>query len=229
MGGVGRARLAVAAASVATVSGYLAFRPRMLKWGATDAEAAAVLPGDEQTPHPRVQSTRAVTIDAPPEDVWPWLVQMGHARAGFYSHDWVERVFGVRYVDGHSATRIHPELQDLEVGDRVCYAPGVCTRVHEIVPCTHLVTGEAFVLRPLTGDRTRLVVRYRGLGYLSAVGEGIAPDAPIPVRLFAFTVRLPPVRLLARAFDFFIADPLHHYMEVGMLNGIKQRVEQGPA
>jgi hypothetical protein len=62
-----------------------------------------------------------VTIDAPPEGVWPWLVQIGDRRAGFYSYDWFERATRtVHYVDGkHSATRIHPELQDVKVGDRI--------------------------------------------------------------------------------------------------------------
>jgi hypothetical protein len=60
-----------APAVTATVLVYLAWRPRMLRWGATEEEAAEALPGDEQTPHPRVQSTRAITIDAPPETVWP--------------------------------------------------------------------------------------------------------------------------------------------------------------
>jgi hypothetical protein len=83
-----------------------------------------VLPGDELTPKPRVKSTRAITIEAPPERVWPWIVQMGIERAGFYTHDWFERLlFHARYVEGrHSATRIHPEPQELEVGDLIPYA-----------------------------------------------------------------------------------------------------------
>ena len=80
-----------AAAVAAEALGYLAWRPRMLRWGATEEEAAEPLPGDEITPHPRVRSTRAITIEAPPEEVWPWIVQMGMGRAGFYTHEWVER------------------------------------------------------------------------------------------------------------------------------------------
>src|SRR2546429_7628000 len=86
--------LPAAAAVAAEVAGYLAWRPRMLRWGATKEEAAEALPGDDRTPCPRVQSTRAITIEAPPERVWPWTVQMGIERAGFYSHDWVERLLG---------------------------------------------------------------------------------------------------------------------------------------
>jgi hypothetical protein len=75
-------------AIAAEVVAYLLWRSRMLGWGATAEEASEPLPGDDRTPHPRVQSTRAVTIGAPPEQVWPWLLQMGIGRAGFYTHDW---------------------------------------------------------------------------------------------------------------------------------------------
>jgi hypothetical protein len=219
----------VAGGAVAAVVGYLAWRPRMLRWGATRQEAAEALPGDDLTPDPRVRSTRAITIEAPPDRVWPWIVQMGIERAGFYSHDRLERLltFGGRYVEGkHSATRIHPELQDLKVGDLVPYGAGVLARVEEIEPCQHLVAGETFVLRPLPGNRTRLLVRYQAMGFISAAAGGVAPDAPLPGRLLHLAmVRVPGLQLIARAIDFFVGDPLHHYMEAGMLRGIKQRAE----
>jgi hypothetical protein len=101
----------------------------------------------------RVQSTRAITIDAPPERVWPWIVQMGIERAGFDSHDWVERlIVHARYAEGRqSAMRIHPELQGLRVGDLVPYGAGVYARVHALEPNRHLVHGEAWVLKLLPG------------------------------------------------------------------------------
>lgn len=211
------------------IAAYLLLRPRMLRWGATRAEATEALPGDELCLKPRVQSTRAITIDAPPEQVWPWIVQMGIERAGFYSHDWVERLIArAGYVEGrHSATRIHPELQNLKVGDLVPYGGGVYARVQALEPNRHLVHGEAWVLRPLPGKRTRLLARSRNMGYATSALEATGPDAPPVVRALAFLVlRIPGLKLAARAFDFFIADPLHHYMEWGMLQGIKQRVEQ---
>lgn len=130
-------------------------------------------------PHPRFQSTRAITIDAPPERVWPWIVQMGIYSAGFYSHDRVERaLFHARYVEGkHSATRTYPKLQDLKVGDLVPYGRGVYAAVAQLEPNQHLVAGEAFVLRPLPGNRTRLIVRYRGTGYISAAADGVDATA----------------------------------------------------
>jgi hypothetical protein len=176
-----------------------------------------------------VRSTRAITIDAPPERVWPWLMQMGIGRAGFYTHDWVERLmFRARYVEGrHSATRIHPQLPPLNIGDTVPMGAGAFATVSEVKPCEYLVAQETFVLRPLPGGRTRLITRYRGMGFLSPAAHAIRPDAgPLP-RLIRFALlRVPGVDLAIRALDFFIADPLHHYMETGMLTGIKARAEQ---
>ncbi len=216
------------AAVAAVVAGYLAWRPSMLRWGATAEEASEPLPGDERTPHPRVQSTRAVTIDAPAEAVWPWLMQMGIGRAGFYSHDWVERVVcRARYVEGkHSATRIHPEIPPLKVGDAVPMGAGAYAAVDALEPYRHLVAQEAYVLRPVSGNKTRLLVRYRGLGFVAPAARAIRPDAgPVP-RLLRFAVlHVPGVDLALRAFDLFICDPLHHYMETGMLTGIKARAE----
>ena len=213
------------------VVAYLLWRPRMLRWGATSAEASEPLPGDDRTPNPRVQSTRAVTIDAPPERVWPWLMQMGIGRAGFYTHDWVERLmFRARYVEGrHSATRIHPELPPLDVGDPVPMGAGAYATVFEVEPYEYLVAQETFVLRRLPGDRTRLITRYRGMGFLSPAAHAISPDAgPVP-RLIRFALlRVPGAGLALRALDFFVADPLHHFMETGMLTGIKARAEQTP-
>lgn len=210
------------------VAAYLAWRPTMLRWGTEGEEATEPLPGDDLVTAPRLQSTRAISIDAPPEKVWPWVVQMGIHRAGFYTHDRVERLmFHARYVDGkHSATRIHPELQNLEVGDLVPYGGGVYARVTQLEPARHLVAGEAFVLRPLPGNRTRLLIRYRGMGYLSAAFEGMGPDAAAMTRAMVFTARhTPGAMLLIRAVDVLVGDPLHHYMEVGLLRGTKERAE----
>jgi hypothetical protein len=201
----------------------------MLRWGATEEEASDPLPGDDLVPSPRVQGTRAITIDAPREQVWPWIVQMGIGRAGFYTHDWLERtLFGARYIEGrHSAVRIHPELQDLKVGDRIPYGAGAFVTVHEIEPPSHLVAAEAFVLRELPENRTRLIVRYRGDGFVAPAIRALATDAPWFSRALAAVItQVPGLMLLVRAFDFVVSDPLHHYMETGMLKGIKARAEE---
>src|SRR4051812_738475 len=90
------------------------FRRRILSWGATRAEAAAHLPGDELLGHADGQSTRAISIDAPPSAVWPWLAQMGPSpRGGAYTYDWIENLLR---LDMHSVDRVLPEFQHPQVG-----------------------------------------------------------------------------------------------------------------
>ncbi len=103
---------ALAAASVPVVYA-LTIRPWHLRWGATDEEFTRPLPGDAVVPD-GIQSTRAITIHAPARAIWPWLVQMGQDRAGFYSFDWLERLAG---ADIHNADHIIPAWQHLAVGD----------------------------------------------------------------------------------------------------------------
>lgn len=112
-------RRVVVAGALATVAvaAHLAARPRLLTWGATEQEAAAVLPGDELQPVPDMVTTRAIWIDAPVGDVWPWVVQIGPApRAGAYSFDWVENLLG---LDMHSADRVIEEFQHPHLGDTI--------------------------------------------------------------------------------------------------------------
>ncbi len=92
-------------------------RPRLLRWGATDEEVRRPYPRADLTPGGTRSATMAVTIDAPPSEVWPWLVQMGADRAGWYSWDRLDN-FGHR-----SAERIHPEWQDISIGDRLAAKP----------------------------------------------------------------------------------------------------------
>lgn len=89
-------------------------------WGATEAEATATLPGDDLFPAEREVSTKALTIDAPPDVVYALLKQMGQHRGGWYGWDWFYDATGSSdFVDGHYSTRIVPELQDLNVGDEI--------------------------------------------------------------------------------------------------------------
>jgi hypothetical protein len=194
---------------------WLWVRRRVNRWGATDEEVTKRLPGDElESPMGyRPTSTRAITIDAPPEEVWPWIVQMGSGRAGFYSHDWVERLLFVTYGEGRSATRIHPEWQELRVGDRVPYSRFNSVPVRMVDPPRCLVAGEWLVLEPVDdGRRTRLVARTRG-GWLEPL-----------------VLKFPLVGLLVWPFAALIdrgpLELLHHYMESEMLRGVKQRAER---
>jgi hypothetical protein len=159
----------------------------------------------------------AITVRARPEKVWPWLVQMGADRAGFYSHEWVEN--GLLHLDIHNATHIVPEWQHLETGDVLRYVrphpgkPDIGPQVLAITPDRELITamGEApdwvatwqFILQPLGADRTRLLVRLRVTRHLP---------------WFAAL----PMTLLEPGFD---------YMSIAMIRGIARRAEDdvGPA
>jgi deazaflavin-dependent oxidoreductase (nitroreductase family) len=113
-------RRSLVAASAVTVAAIALWRavvtPWHRNWGATVEEAAMPLPGDELTPPPVEQNTRAITIAASAEEVWPWLVQMGADRGGFYSYTWLENPFGLQI---RNADRIVEEWQQLGVGDWV--------------------------------------------------------------------------------------------------------------
>ena len=89
-------------------------RPWYRTWGATQAEVVRALPGDDLVPEAPISFTHAITINAPVNRVWPWIVQMGKDRAGFYSYEPIENAMG---LDIHNADRIVPEFQDLKVGD----------------------------------------------------------------------------------------------------------------
>ena len=98
----------------------LVARPRQLTWGATDQEFQGPLPGDDFIASVDLSATRAITVRASPDRVWPWLAQLGQGRGGFYSYDFLENLVG---ADIHNANRIVPEWQDLRVGDKVKLAP----------------------------------------------------------------------------------------------------------
>jgi hypothetical protein len=119
---------------------------RFRNWGATPEEIAAVLPGDELVPRPSTSTTRAVTVGAPAEEVWPWLVQMGQGRAGMYSYDLVENLLG---LDIHSSWGIDERLQQLEVGDRIRLVPKGWAGMKEgfALPVARIDPGRALVLR----------------------------------------------------------------------------------
>jgi hypothetical protein len=186
---------------------WLGLRPWHVRWGATNAEVMLPLPGDTIVPRPRNWATRAITIDAPVAAVWPWLVQIGHGRGGLYSYDWLENLAG---CDMHSANRIIPEFQYLEVGDVIRLGP----EGYPSYPVAAVEPGRAlvlagddldlgahswtFVLEPVDDRTTRLIVRSRG-------------DYPPTMANFAIW------RL--------VTEPLHFVMERKMLLGIKQRAE----
>jgi len=127
--------IGIAVAVTALVA--LIIRLWQLRRGTTDAEIRRSLPGDELVPDPKCGYTQAITIKASVAEVWPWLVQIGYKRAGWYTHDFLHRLVGIAgCVDDErcSAKRIIPELQDLKIGDVVEIAPEMGYVVTDIEP-----------------------------------------------------------------------------------------------
>jgi hypothetical protein len=165
-------------------------------WGATAEEVAAVLPGDELVPEPAEQTTLAVTVEASPEEIWAWLVQIGQGRGGMYSYDWLENLIG---LDIRTTDEIREEWQHLAVGDRVVVVPegygpmpaGYAFTVARADPGRALVLRQAppehpwngvwsFHVLPAGDGRCRLVSRSRtesptqvGLRVATRVGEPV--------------------------------------------------------
>jgi hypothetical protein len=162
-----RSVLVLAPVLVGTVF-FRVVRPWYLRWGATDEDLGRAMPLDDHVPRPRLKSTMAITVNAPPEHIWPWLAQIGEApRAGYYSYEWIERVLG---LDVENSRQVMPQYQHLEVGDALDQAGSMT--VLAVEPNHHLVLGPptaepvraswAFALYPIDDRRTRLVTRVHG-------------------------------------------------------------------
>lgn len=221
MSGRWRAVLGVVGLKVAGLLAYVVVvRPWLLHWGTGRTERTEPLPGDELVLRPRVRSTRAVTVDAGVDDVWPWLAQLGQNKGGLYSYDWLENLVG---CDIHSADRVVPEWQDVRAGDEVrmvpegttpdlafeviCAQPGralVLGPAGDDDPATVMAGGLpyaswAFVLDPVSDHSCRLIVRYR------------ADYDPTPLGWLGLQVLLEPIQFV---------------MERKTLLGIKRRAER---
>jgi len=159
-------------------------RPWHRTWGATKGEAERLsMPGDGLLPHAQYRCTRALTVDARPEEIWPWLVQVGCLRAGWYADDLLDDL-------GHpSARRIVPELQDLHVGKLLPMAPTPSETTAFVVDSYQAprwmlwrtpTSTWSWRLVPLPGDRTRLITR------LHAVYAGSRLSIALGVLLMEF-------------------------------------------
>jgi hypothetical protein len=157
--------IGLAALAAVMVGVYLRFiRPWQLRWGATDEEVARAMPGDDVVKHATFNATRGVTIQARPEEIWPWVVQMGCKRAGWYSYDWIDN------LGRPSAQRIIPELQQVAVGDLIPISPDGTfgLRVKEFERNRWMLwwddkgnTSWYWGLSPLDTQATRLITRIR--------------------------------------------------------------------
>jgi hypothetical protein len=135
-----------------------------LTWGATPDEVAAPMPGDDLLPWAQYRTTRAITIDVPPAEVWPWLIQVGYRRAGWYAGDLLDN------FARPSVRRIVPELQEIRVGQWLSMVPKPSERSAFVVDSFDEPSwllwrtpnrSWAWRLIPLDGRRTRLVTRMR--------------------------------------------------------------------
>jgi hypothetical protein len=196
--------IVAAAGGVAALSAYwFLIRPWHLRWGATDEELRKSLPGDDLIQSPPLNATHAITVNAPVEHVWPWLVQIGQTRGGFYSYVWLENLVGCKM---HNADRIVPEWQELKVGDEVWLHPKAPPlKVVSIEPGRAIVLEKSwgFYLEPIDRHRTRLIIRGRG---------EFNPDLKNSFLNF----------LLWRG----VFEPAHFIMERKMMLGIKERAEK---
>ena len=143
-------------------------RPYQLHWGASAAEIGRPMAGDELNSDPSFLATRAITIEGSPEEIWPWLLQMGYGRAGFYGYDLLENAGSPEGLK--SADEILPRFQHFVVGDEVPISAVVSMAFHAIEPDRHLIwVGSdtpnpgafTWALYPLDGNRTRLLSRIR--------------------------------------------------------------------
>jgi hypothetical protein len=162
--------------------GYLAVNPWLLRWDATNEEATRAMPGDLD----HIGWTRGMTINATPEEIWPWLMQWGQGRGGWYSYDWLENLFG---FDIHTADRILPEYQDLQIGDPICMARGFCTSHVTVLEPNQWLSWQAkdessnpvwtftFGIFPLDASHTRLIIR-----------ESFRSDAVPPAAVFILEI-----------------------------------------
>lgn len=192
---------------------WLVVRPWFLRWGATDDELARDMPGHDLAPDPAVNSTQAVTIDAPPEAVWPWLVQIGQGRGGFYSYDWLEQLVG---ADIHNVDRILPEYQALEEGDEVLLAPkDYWLGSPDSWPIVAGIEAPRYiVLRPPT-DKPTYVWTFQ-----------LEPTTESQTRCIARMRSPRKSTILARAIEGLTWEPVHFLMQRKMLLSIKELAEQ---
>ena len=216
-------RLLAGCILAAAVSAYTVWlRPRLLSWGATADEIAAEYPGDELIPLPNGGATMATTLSAPPETVWRWIVQMGGDRAGWYSRDWLDN------NGTPSADRIHPEWQDLTLGQQLSRAsapgqqPGVLT-VAVLEPNRTLVLRSSYGL--FTGRDFDRVSDPRPTPWVDGIwGFHLSPTPEGGTRLVARTRSRSGPSLISRPFAVLVGEAMHFAMQTRQIRNLQRRI-----
>ena len=204
----------------------LIIRPWLQRWGASPEEVNSPLPGDDLASKARMNSTRAITINASAASIWPWLVQIGYQRAGWYSYDSLEALAGVAdFAEGSSARRILPQFQDLKIRDKIPAAPEpyVSFTVKELEPQKTLVLFSR--LNPITGISLPEDEPARGLVMDGSWAFILKATGPEQTRLIIrFRAAYSPIWIF-EPFARLIFEPVIFIMEQKMLLGIKERAE----
>ena len=192
---------------------HFILRPVILRRGVTKNEARRKFPGDELISPKRFRSTMAANINATPEEIWPWLVQVGWGRAAFYSYNVIESLFR---MDLQNADHVHPEWQDIHVGDTFWMSH---PRQKDLFPLARVENAHppnelsfslywpsdadtkpsgvwSFILEPIDENTTRLISRHQ---------------------VTAHSIR-------ERLRVYFFMEPAHFVMQEGMFKGIKKRI-----
>lgn len=186
-------------------------RGRRLRWGARPDEPPSGLPGDDLLSNPSWQYTHAISVQAPPERVWPWVVQLGQGRGGFYSFERLENLFGCQLTN---ADVVHPSLQELAVGDEI--------RLHPTAPALHVAVvepGRSLVLRGTPVDEPSSANDNVWAFHLlpDGVGRCRLLECGRTVHGSSWRDRL--------FFSTLLVEPIGFVMGREMLQGIKERAE----
>ncbi len=185
--------------------------PWFRRWGATDDEVTGTLPVDELVEAGTRTTTRAITVQAPIQEVWPWLVQIGQDRAGFYSYTWLENMVGARM---RNALSVHPEWQDRFPGDAVWLASEA--RFHErgkqVAALVEVPTQLWCSCRLSTGPDFDSGDRASG-----AWAFFLQPHGTTSTRFI--------IRSSGGAVGTHLFDGLHFVMEQRMMRGLRDRAE----
>jgi hypothetical protein len=197
------------------------YAPWQQHWGATDAEVQMTLPGDELVPKPLYQSTRAITIQATPAHIMPWLKQIGQNRGGYYSYDWLENLFGLNI---HTADTLMAGKQ-ARVGDLLAVSDDTAMgfRVYQILPDTAFVCGMTMNLKTnqeAFPNDSNLTTTIRGIWAFY-----LLKDAPNRTRLIVrLTVHHPKPTILFGLGSFVVANA-HFIMEQKMMRTLRDKAE----